>query len=715
MKNLYLGLAIHNHQPADNFPQVFENAYQKAYLPFVEALERHPNIRLSLHYSGCLLDWLRDNRHDFLKRIANLVDRGQVEIMTGGYYEPILPMIPDDDKFGQIAKLTSTILNEFNFSATGLWLAERVWEPQLPKTLAQAGVQWTVVDDNHFNMVGFKGEDHLGYHTTEDEGHTIKIFSSSKKLRYSIPWLKVEEVIEYLSSQASYGENRIIVMGDDGEKFGLWPQTYQHCWKKGWMEDFLCALEKNSSWLKTIPLGEYAKCYPPKGMVYLPTASYTEMQEWALPAESSYEFHQIVKRLESENRYDITRYMHAGFWRYFLAKYPEINSMHKKMLRVHDKVYRALETDSGDVGLEELWRSQCNCPYWHGVFGGVYLNHFRHGVYRHLLSAENAADDALNHGRPSIRSEMTDFDSDTKDELLIEGHLQNLYFDLSDGASLFEWDLRSLKYNLGAVMTRRPEAYHHDLIESERRQKEGTGQTEGVKTIHDISRVKREGLGQYLHYDRYRRASLIDHFLLPYATIEDFINSTYDEIGDFVSSPYESSVKETKNGLRVHLKRVGSIRSIKNYVPFKVEKKLILNGSEEGMVVKYSLTNLADVPLKVLFGSEWNLSLTEAGHNDHCSYSKPNAQSKRHRLKQVQDVAGVETLHISDPNLELAMTLRLGQPARLWRFPIETVTNSEDGYELTFQGSCSVLIWNLELKPGEKWHCDLRWELIPSS
>jgi alpha-amylase len=264
-------------------------------------------------------------------------------------------------------------------------------------------------------------------------------------------------------------------------------------------------------------------------------------------------------------------------------------------------------------------------------------------------------------------------------------------------------------------MTRRPEAYHHDLIESERRQKEGTGQTEGVKTIHDISRVKREDLGQYLHYDRYRRASLIDHFLLPHATIGDFINSTYDEIGDFVSSPYEPSVKESKNGLLVHLKRVGSIRSVENYVPFKVEKKLILNHSEEGMLVKYDLTNLADVPLKVLFGSEWNLSLTEAGHNDHCSYSKPNTQSKRHRLKQVQDVTDVENLHISDPSLELAMTLSVSQPARLWRFPIETVTNSDDGYELTFQGSCSVLIWSLELKPGEKWNCDLRWELVSSS
>ena len=119
MEKIYLGLAIHNHQPIDNFHQVFELAYQHAYRPLVEALERHPGVRISLHYSGCLLDWLRENQPDFLGRISGLVERGQVEIMTGGYYEPILPIIPDADKLGQIAKLTSAIRDEFNFSPTG--------------------------------------------------------------------------------------------------------------------------------------------------------------------------------------------------------------------------------------------------------------------------------------------------------------------------------------------------------------------------------------------------------------------------------------------------------------------------------------------------------------------------------------------------------------------------------------------------------------------
>jgi len=714
MKKIYLGLAIHNHQPIDNFAHVFEQAYRHAYLPMVEALERHPSICISLHYSGCLLDWLIENQPDFIKRIAGLVGRGQVEIMTGGYYEPILPIIPDPDKLGQITKMTSFVHDQFHCTPTGLWLAERVWEPQLPKILSQAGVKWTVVDDNHFNMVGLKDDDLLGYYVTEDEGYTLKVFASSKKLRYSIPWITVEEVIEYLRSQATEDGSRIVVMGDDGEKFGLWPQTYEHCWEKEWMEDFFHALEENSSWINTIPLGEYAQLRNPAGMVYLPTASYAEMEEWALPAASSHEFSELVKQLESDERHEVTRYMHAGFWRYFLVKYPEINAMHKKMLRVNHKVYQASSVSTGNAGLEELWRGQCNCPYWHGVFGGVYLNHIRQGVYRHLITAENTADEILHQGQPWIKWEMADFDSDTVEELLIEGGVQNLYLDLADGASLFEWDLRRLKHNLGAVMTRRPEAYHQALVESERKRKEVPEKPtpEGVKTIHEVARAKQKGLDQHLHYDWYRRASLIDHFLGAGTTIKDFLHCTYEESGDFVDKPYDCRVEEVEGGLMVHLKRDGHVWFGGSFLPCRVEKELTVKAIEEGMKVRYQLTNMADAPLNVVFASEWNLSLTEAGHKKNCYYSVSSGQGGHRGLANIQNVPDVDTIYITEPDLSLALSLTVGQPARLWRFPIETISNSEEGFELTFQGSCILLSWAFELKPGSIWGVELGWRRI---
>ena len=710
MKKLYLGLAIHNHQPGDNFSHVFELAYKQSYLPLIEALEKHPGVRISLHYSGCLLDWLIENRPDFPERIAALVKKDQVEIMTGGYYEPILSMIPDDDKLGQISKLSSTIKERFKYSPSGMWLAERVWEPQLPKPLNQAGVEWIVVDDNHFKMVGLSDEQLLGYYVTEEEGHPVKVFASSKKLRYIIPWHNVEDVIAYLKSLATEDGDRIIMMGDDGEKFGLWPKTYKHCWTDGWMERFLTAIEENSAWLSTIPIGEYARLYPPLGKIYLPTASYSEMQEWSLPPAVSHEYGQLVKKLEAENHDYIAKFVHAGFWRSFFSKYPEINSMQKKMLRTHDKVYRARKSPKTDAGLDELWRGQCNCPYWHGVFGGIYFSHIRYGIYRHLIAAENAADDILFKKKPFIACETSDFDSDTQAEMLIESDQQNIYIDTYDGGSIFEWDLRRPMHNLSAVMTRRDEAYHRDLIEAERARREGRSSADSgaVKTIHDIVESKQDNLDKLLFYDKYRRASMIDRFLSKETTADELLRGSFRENGDFVDKPYQCSTQKKANRITTRLSRDGYVKQDNVMLPMRVEKTLSCKAGSAELAVTYRLTNTSATTIRSVFASEWNLAITDDAHSNNCFYIAKGGERKR--LARTDDIASIDKLLISDPNVGVDMSLTADKPMRLWRYPVEAVTNSEYGFELTFQGSCYVIGWDVAIEPGQSWEVNLKWQ-----
>ncbi len=104
-----LALAIHNHQPVGNFGWVFADVYEAAYLPMVEALERHEGVRLSLHYTGALLDWLRAERPEFIDRLRALVARGQVELLGGGYYEPVLASLPERDRVGQLVRMADEV------------------------------------------------------------------------------------------------------------------------------------------------------------------------------------------------------------------------------------------------------------------------------------------------------------------------------------------------------------------------------------------------------------------------------------------------------------------------------------------------------------------------------------------------------------------------------------------------------------------------------
>jgi len=152
MNRIYLAFGVHNHQPVGNFDHIFEEACQKCYIPYLQLLLKHPNFRSSIHYSGVLLDWMLKHHPETAAMIQTLVDRKQLELLTGGHYEPILPVIPDRDKIGQITKYTAALHGQFGVSPKGMWLAERVWEPHLTAPMARAGVTYTVLDDTHSSI-----------------------------------------------------------------------------------------------------------------------------------------------------------------------------------------------------------------------------------------------------------------------------------------------------------------------------------------------------------------------------------------------------------------------------------------------------------------------------------------------------------------------------------------------------------------------------------
>lgn len=484
MKNLKFAFAIHNHQPIGNFEHVFEYAYTHSYLPFLEILERHPHFKISLHFSGILLEWISEHHPQTLDKIKALVKKNQVEMMTGGYYEPILCSIPDWDKIGQIQKLSEFIHKEFNTDPVGMWLAERIWEPDLPKPISQAGVKYTIVDDSHFKYSGLTEEELWGHFITEEQGHILNLFSSSKFLRYSIPFREPAEIIKYFRKVASEDGNNLIVYGDDGEKFGVWPETYKHCYKDRWIERFFEEIEKNRDWIELIHLKDALKALKPKGRVYLPTASYQEMSQWSLPPKAFQEYEEFEHILKEKNLYErFGIFVRGGFWRNFLAKYPEANNMHKKMLLISEKIRRIEsshpdETKKGkgtvlnqakepllSVGKDELWKGQCNCPYWHGVFGGLYLPHLRSAIYQHLIQAEKIVDGLVHPQKNWIDHQILDFDKDGQDELLVHTPTLGLYFSLNSGGSLFELDFKPKSRNLLDTLTRREEGYHKKLWE----------------------------------------------------------------------------------------------------------------------------------------------------------------------------------------------------------------------------------------------------------
>ncbi len=705
-------LGVHNHQPVDNWDHVIQEATDKCYRPFLALLEKHPGVKMSVHYTGYLLDWLAEHHPDLIEQLKRLIQRGQVEVFTGGMYEPILSIIPDEDKTGQIMRLTHRIQELLGAAPKGLWLAERVWEPQLVKFLAEAGVKYICLDDSHFISVGLDSVELLGRYTSEEQGKTIDIFPVAKEMRYLIPYADPQVIMDQLYQWASPEGNRAAIYFDDGEKFGVWPGTYKSVYTEKWLERFFSAIEANPETVKCQLFSEYVAQTPSFGRIYLPTASYSEMQEWALPAKHVNELEDALHHAPENYK----RFLRGGFWRHFLVKYPESNNLHKKMLHVSEKVRKLVSKNENDAqkALNHLWKGQSNDAFWHGVFGGLYLTNLRNATYNHLLLAENLADEAL-HGNSFYRLLKTDFDCDNQPELIVETPWQNLYFDPQSGGALFELDYRPKAMNLLDTLARRYEPYHDKLAGAIMDHEGG----DGAQTIHERVVTKEKGLDQLLHYDWHRRISLLDHFLAEDTTLEKFSQVQYGEQGDFVNQPYTVEAFGTN---AIVLQRQGHVWVHNQEYPIQVEKRLTVPPNAATLNIEYRITHQGPQDtISLWFAPEFNVNLLAPDAPDRY-YQIPKSLTttksaanidgniavaeKTETLSDTRMVSrgvleSIPGIELVDEWMGLTYQLLFEEPTTLWRFPIETVSQSEAGFERVYQSSTLLPNWQFSLKPGE--------------
>ncbi len=670
-------MAIHCHQPVGNFGFVFEEAYEKSYDPFLRVLERHPAVRLALHYSGPLLDWLAANRPEFLGRVRALVERGQAELLASGYAEPILPIIPEADRQGQIARMRRMLRAQFGAEVSGLWLTERVWEPELPETLAKAGIRYTLVDTNQFlpvkallppSLVVEDGEfwDALGCYATESAGSSVTLFPASKRLRYWMPFQAADRTIEFLRTLRREAPVAI-TFADDGEKFGFWPKTYDWVYREGWLDQFFSALEREREWLATTTCSEWLARHGTDGRVRLPAGSYEEMLEWS-----------------------------GGNFRNFFLKYPEAHAMEQKMLRVSRELGELAPrgaTDNGapaaaqgpsealaDQARHELYLGQCNCAYWHGVFGGLYLSHLRRAVYTHLIEAERLIRQARN---APAAIEAVDADADGRDEISVRTGAMGLVVDPDGGGAITEWSLYGPRINLSDTLTRRPEPYH-DKLKAQQLQAAGPS-GEPPASIHDALGVREEHLEAHLVYDDHRRSGFLDYGLTRFPTLQELARSSWGERRLWSAGPFtwDRGAAQPEDALSVAMSR--------ELPQGRIRKEVRVSRTQASMECVYQLEGV-QAPAVAL---EFNLSLRDERY-----------------LTQAAEVDSAREFTVREAHSGLALRLSIEPPARVLCFPIETVSESDQGLERTYQGLSIVCAWPAD--GATPFHSRLRWSVTSS-
>lgn len=624
---------LHLHQPVGNFDSVFVQHLEEVYRPLLRALMTGEGWPVAMHLSGPLLEWLEHHAPLFVDEIGRHVAEQRLELLAAGHDEPILAVLPREDRIEQVLRHREHLRHRFGADATGLWLTERVWEPTLAEELARAGVRFVLVDDRHFIVSGFARE-HLHAHwSTESGGHQVSLFPIDEKLRYLVPFRPPEELADYFRRLRRDG-HALAVLADDGEKFGGWPGTRQWVYGDGWMDRFLETLRglHASGEVVLSRFDDALVATPSAGLAYLPSASYREMEGWSLPPTPARALLRLEAQWGSERLAGVEGGLLRGsHWRHFLAKYPESNRMHKLMLALS-----RLCRERGDpvAARRAIGRAQCNDAYWHGVFGGLYLDFLRGAIWHQLATAESM----LRVGEP-LAVEALDFDADGCHELWVHSaHLSALVAPSRGGAIEFLLDLDA-RENLLNAMTRHREAYHEALdtpgdlpADTSLIADAPPADDQGAPSIHDLETE----LAERPPVDTEPRALLVDRLVDAAVTRDDFVQGTVPIRHSWARARLADDARATAEQVEIRMAGDGLRKTIAIHVDRTIHCRW-----------------------------QWDAPTDEASSG-----------------------AWFTT------ELSFSIPLAVESPgAEQWSYPIETVAKSEKGFDRTVQGTAIVCRW----------------------
>jgi len=356
------------------------------------------------------------------------------------------------------------------------------------------------------------------------------------------------------------------------------------------------------------------------------------------------------------------KFLKGGIWKNFFVKYEESNRLHKRMLELSK-----VKTKRSDY-LENLYALQTNDVFWHGIFGGLYLPNLRDNAYRFLINCEN-----IRYARKGS-IECSDIDLNGYEEVKMVQKEVIIRFDSRYGGQLIEFDDRNSAFNFQNVLTRRKEVYHEKIVESDKNDYDQSHSDDtGISTIHHSAHCVEESVKEALVYDWYVKNSFIDHISDHTLDLESFRRCTFREFSDFANQPFD--VRVEKYG--AVFERDGGIYDDQAY-PSHLKKSYIPleNGVDFTIELKSESSHMYE------YGLEFNLHF--ANLEDVLLNQEPVEDEIRcYELKKFT---------LRDPYTKRDIIFSLDHFFSLFAVPLQTVSQSEDGYELMTQGVSLIVI-----------------------
>lgn len=662
MKTVHLVFGMHWHAPIGFSDAAFEAVYQERFKHFISTLYELERFPLTLYYSGIVLELLEKNHPEYFNLLDEMIRRKQVELLGGGFYDPMLPLIPLIDKIGQIELTTTYLRSHFGKRPRGFWLSEQVWESSLPNTLKSCGIEFTFMNENAFAASHCPQRDLFCPHITEANGKNVTVFPLCTRLGDQFFLKAPGEIVHAITQFASADNERVVCVLIDGNRYVKQFVPGRNRKSVNWLKEFYARLSEAEKTVIPVLPSEYLRDRKIRRKIYFSGTISAAIYNATIPASCD----------DRNGRSSFSRNGSAegtvSNVKQVFTKYLESNLLYSKMMYTHLTVHQMRGDKSRKrSALEELWKGQCHYGYWHGPHLGIYDNGLRKELYRSFINAEK-----YSRIKGSFLSSIinTDFDFDGENELLYQSNEMNVYVHIL-GGMVFELDHFPSSWNYCDTLTRIGERYREN------------------------SRME---------CDRYARKAFIEHFFTMNKKMKtESFSRRMIQLSRCPMEKYTLADLKREQRQITFTKNVRIETGRKNH-ELDMQKQYCFK--KNTIIVNYVIANKGSQKLTTDFGSEINLSFL--------SPLKENLKiSDATRKTPIElDVMRQERHHLKNINIEdrlnnVMLELSTQKPCVFYGEAVNSRALENGKIREQFQQLCLLPSWTLDLDAGEIWEGSL--------
>lgn len=633
-----------------------EQQYSSVLKPLISYLYNNPTSFFSFSFSGPQLEWLDKNHPEFLQLLKELVARKQVEILGGGYYNPVFPLLSPVDRTGQIDLLTSDIRRITGKRPRGMSILSSAWDHSLVPCFQNCGMEWVHLDSS---IIPPKSRLYLPLILNE-QGKTLKVLPSYRNLDSVLQKeLSADAYLSLLIKQAEKASRSGSYVGPAQERvvfINAEVSYMEPLVMSGWIEELYkaCRQEFSAKARFCLPT-EYlhrAEDFVPS---YINTGLREDIAKWS---SVSYE------PVENKSSFSLTV-------NNFLLTYKRFRSLYNRQVFI-SMLISACHGDKArkSAARQALWKAQTGealiCSP-EGIFANSAM---RQTSYKHLTEAEKYIREAS-----VFKESVTSFDYNA------DGH--NEY-------------ICAMEKYTACISPHAAEINELNIMHN-------TGNyADNLSRIEKFDKVS----------DNYERGLFIDH-VFDKAEFADYKKGLPTGCGIFSRVLF----KETEfNGQKKEIKLKGEGTYSNLNLPVSLRKRYLMNSN--GFSVQYVLKNEGPIAFKGNFVVESNFAQTEFSAAVSSSYkaelissgsatsfeeiTKPVTQ-KQVSFVQITDKSN-DISFVYEPNEEAGFTCRplyFKRPAAGFSSPQVAGT--------TFVAS---LFWDIDLAAGMEMEKTISFSIV---